>query len=224
MKITDWPCDERPREKLLRNGADSLADAELLAVFLRTGIKGSTAVDLGRKLIVKFDGLAEFLAASKQEILAQDGIGPSKYAQLIAALELAKRCTAAKLKRLDVFTDVDAVRFYVQREMANLNQEVFAVLFLDSQHRLLAFRKMFFGTINAAAVYPREIVKQALDDNAAAVILVHNHPSGVAEPSQADISITRQIKLALELIDVRVLDHFVVGDSVTVSFAERGLI
>lgn len=223
MKITDWPSSERPREKLLREGAESLADAELLAVFLRTGMRGLTAVDLGRKLINRFGSLGAFLNADKKDVLAELGMGPSKYAQLAAVIELAKRSEGERLKRQDVFTDVDAVKVYIQRQMAGLKQEVFAVLFLDSQHQLLAFRKLFFGTINAAAVYPREIVKQAMADNAAAVILVHNHPSGVAEPSQADISITTQIQKALALVDIRVLDHFVVG-ATTVSFAQRGLI
>lgn len=224
MKITDWPSCERPREKLLRQGAESLADAELLAVFLRTGIKGLTAVDLGRKLINRFGSIGKFLNAEKAEILIEHGMGPSKYAQLIAVLELAKRAAEEELKQKDVFTDVDEVKCYVQQQMSGLRQEVFAVLFLDSQHQLLAFRKLFFGTINAAAVYPREIVKQALADNAAAVILVHNHPSGVAEPSQADINITNQIQQALSLIDIRVLDHFIVGHANSVSFAQRGLI
>ena len=163
MKITDWPSDERPREKLIREGPESLADAELLAIFLRTGIRGLTAVDLGRRLINRFGSLSEFLNAQPQEVLAEQGMGPSKYAQLAAVIELAKRAAGEDLKRRDVFTDVDAVKLYIQRQMLGLTQEVFAVLFLDSQHQLLAFRKLFYGTINAAAVYPREIVKQAFD-------------------------------------------------------------
>ena len=224
MKITDWPKSERPREKLLINGVGSLSDAEILAIFLRTGIHGKSAVDVARDILNKFGDLSQFINAKKQHMMAQPGMGVAKYAQLVCAMELASRCTSHQLKRLDVFTSVDAAKQYVQQQMCSLSQEVFALLLLDSQHQLIAFRKMFFGTINCAAVYPRELVKQALEDNAAAVILVHNHPSGIAEPSQADIAITEQIRSALSMIDVRVLDHFVVGRGVTVSFAERGLL
>ena len=224
MKITDWPRSERPIEKVLSHGVESLADAELLAVFLRTGVKGLNAVDLGRQLISRFGSVRGFLQADKADILKHSGIGPSKYAQLTAVLELAKRSLEESLKCKDVFTDVNAVRAYIQQQMSGLKREVFALLLLDSQHQLIAFRKLFFGTINSAAVYPREIVKQALSDNAAAVILVHNHPSGIAEPSQADVCITVQIQQALSTIDIRVLDHFVVAGTTTVSFAQRGLI
>ncbi|MBT0586743.1 RadC family protein [Alteromonas oceanisediminis] len=224
MKITDWPKSERPREKLLLTGAESLSDAEILAVFLRTGVQGKSAIDLARDILNQFGDLGQFVSAKKQRMIAQPGIGLAKYAQLVCAMELANRCTEYQLKRQDVFTSVDAAKRYVQQQMRFLTQEVFALLMLDSQHQLIAFRKMFFGTINSAAVYPRELVKQALEDNAAAVILVHNHPSGVAEPSQADIAITEQIRNAMHIIDIRVLDHFVVGGATTVSFAERGLL
>lgn len=223
MAITDWPAQERPREKLLLKGAQALSDAELLAIFLRTGISGLTAVDLARQLLDDFGGLRPMFDASQQDFCANHGLGPAKYAQLQAVLEMAKRHLFEKLRRGDALCSVTQTREYLQSQMQGCSQEVFACLFLDNRHRVISFEKMFYGTIDSASVYPREVVRLALKNNAAAVILTHNHPSGVAEPSQADEQITKRLKEALALVDIRVLDHFVIGDEV-VSFAERGLL
>ncbi len=223
MAISQWPMDERPREKLLIKGAEALSDAELLAIFLRTGCKGFTAVDLARQLLDNFGGLKPMLQASQTDFCLHKGLGSAKYAQLQAVLEMAKRHMFEQLSRGDALCSPAQTRQYLSSQLAGFPHEVFACLFLDNRNRVLAFEKMFYGTIDGASVYPREVVRMALKKNAAAVIFAHNHPSGVAEPSQADEQITKRLKDALALVDIRVLDHFVIGDEV-VSFAERGLL
>lgn len=223
MAITDWPVDERPREKLLARGAATLSDAELLAIFLRVGTKGKTAVDLARDLLQHFGGLRQLFDADLAQFAAFPGMGEAKYVQLQAVLEMSRRYLAEKLHRGDPLADPMAVRHYLSAKLRDCRSEVFACLFLDNRHRVIQYEELFFGTVDGASVYPREVVRRALHHNAAAVIFAHNHPSGVAEPSQADEQITRRLQASLQLIDVRVLDHFVVGDNV-VSFAERGLL
>lgn len=224
MAIKDWPADDRPREKLLRQGPSHLTDAELLAIFLRTGCAGISAVDLARDLLRRFGGLRALLETGRDEFCRAHGLGPAKFAQLQAVLEMAKRHLAEQLTREHVFTSVENVRQFLTAQLRHKPHEVFAALFLDNQHRLLNYQELFHGTIDGASVYPREVVKKVLQINAAAVIFAHNHPSGVAEPSQADRHITIQLRDALSLVDVRVLDHFVVGDGEITSFAERGWI
>lgn len=222
MSIAQWPEAERPREKLLSRGPNALSDAELLAIFLRTGCAGKSAVDLARDLLVRFGGLRPLLEANQEEFCAGQGLGPAKYAQLQAVLEMGRRHLSANMREGELLTSPDLVRRYLSSQLRHRPQEVFAVLFLDSQHRLLTYDELFFGTIDSANVYPREVVKAAMARNAAAVILAHNHPSGVAEPSDADRRITERLQKALDLVGVRVLDHMVVGDAEVVSFAERG--
>jgi DNA repair protein RadC len=224
MKITNWPMEERPREKLMAFGAHTLSDAELLAIIIHTGVKGVSAVELAREALNKFGSIRAVLVAQQSQIEKTKGFGKAKYAVLAACSELHKRSFAQSLKRDIAFTQADKTSDYLISQLRDKSSEVFCMLMLDSQHQLIAFREMFKGTINAAAVYPRELVKQAIEDNAAAVILAHNHPSGIAEPSQADIQITERIKHAMQLVDVRVLDHFIVGDCTAVSFAQRGLL
>lgn len=222
MGIKNWPESERPREKLLHNGATSLSDAELLAIFLRTGVQGKSAVDLARELLMSFGGLRALLTADKNEFCQHFGLGPAKYAQLQAVLEMAKRHLAEQLNRSNALTSPELTQQYLQAKLRDLDYEVFACLMLDNQHRVLKYTELFRGTIDSAAVYPREVVKLALAQGAAAIILVHNHPSGVAEPSGADRAITERLRNALDLIDVRVLDHLIVGDGYCESFAKRG--
>lgn len=224
MSITDWPEAERPREKLLRQGPAALSDAELLAIFLRVGCVGKSAVDLARELLTQYGGLRPLLEASQADFCQGLGLGAAKYAQLQAVLEMARRHLSSAMKTGDLLTSPQLVRDYLQAQLRHRHHEVFVVLFLDNQNRLLAYEEMFRGTIDGANVYPREVVKQALARNAAAVIFAHNHPSGIAEPSQADQRITQRLSAALHLVDVRVVDHMVVGDSEVVSFAERGLL
>jgi DNA repair protein RadC len=224
MAITDWPAEERPREKLLARGAEALSDAELLAIFLRTGVRGKTAVDLARELLNEFGSLRALFEADERRLCRETGLGPAKFAQLRATLELARRHLLENLKRGDVLTNPQATRAYVRARLRDHAHEVFACLFLDNRHRVIFFEEMFHGTIDGTSVHPREVVKRALAHNAAAVIFAHNHPSGVAEPSQADEMLTRRLKDALALVDIRVLDHIVVGDHQIVSFAERGLL
>lgn len=224
MKLALWPSQERPREKLLNLGPAALSDAELLAIFLRTGMQGLSAVDLARALIEHFGSLRALFAANQREFCKHKGLGQVKYVQLQAMLELSKRYLSETLSRTKVFESAQQTRQFLTSQLRDEPNEVFAVLFLDSQHRMIVFKKIFFGTINAASVYPRVLVKYALEQNAAAIILAHNHPSGVAQPSQADQHITKRIQQAMGLIDVQVLDHFVVGDGECVSFAERGLL
>lgn len=224
MTIKDWPADERPREKLLARGAAALSDAELLAIFLRTGCSGKSAVDLSRELLSDFGGLRRLLETSEKDFCRALGLGVAKYSQLQAVLEMARRHLAEHLQQRDALTSVAAVRAYLTHQLRHRHQEVFCALLLDNQHRLLAFLELFQGTIDGASVYPREVVKTVLAHNAAAVIFAHNHPSGIAEPSQADRSITERLSSALSLVDVRVLDHLVIGEGDAVSFAERGWI
>jgi len=224
MAISDWPEAERPREKLLARGPQALSDAELLAIFLRTGTAGKTAVDLARELLTRFGGLRPLLTADVDTMCDAPGLGPAKYAQLAAALEMGRRHLGEKLTRGTALESTADTRRYLESRLRDLPYEVFCCLFLDNRHRVLAFEELFRGTLNGTAVYPREIVKRALSHNAAAVILVHNHPSGVAEPSRADETLTDRLKEALTLVDVRLLDHLVVGDGEMVSFSERGLL
>lgn len=224
MAIRDWPKAERPREKLLQQGPNALSDAELLAIFLRTGIAGKTAVDLARELITQYGGLRPLLQADFDAFCSAPGMGMAKYTQLQAILEMSRRHLRETLQRGAALDNPQQTRDYLSSELRGYEHEVFSCLFLDNRHRVLQFEKLFFGTINSATVHPREVVKRALKHNAAAVILSHNHPSGVSEPSQADVDITRHLKQALALVDVRVLDHFVIGDGEYVSLAERGLV
>lgn len=224
MSIANWPAAERPREKLLSLGPRALSDAELLAIFLRVGCVGKSAVDLARELLQQYGGLRQLLEASQTDFCRGLGLGNAKYAQLQAVLEMGRRHLSAAMKTGDLLTSPDLVRQYLSAQLRHQQREVFAVLFLDNQNRLIAYEELFFGTIDGAAVYPRELVKRSLAHNAASVILSHNHPSGVAEPSQADQRITQRIIAALDLVDVRVLDHMVVGNEEVVSFAERGLL
>ncbi|GMQ90637.1 MAG: DNA repair protein RadC [Gammaproteobacteria bacterium] len=224
MPITDWPAAERPREKLLTKGPEALSDAELLAIFLRSGVPGKTAVDLARELLQRFGSLRELLAASREVFCATPGLGEAKYAQLQAAMVMSCRYLGETLRRGATLSSAKDAENYLHVRLGDREQEVFCCVFLDNRHRVLAFEELFYGTINGTVVYSREIVKRALWHNAAAVILAHNHPSGVAEPSQADEVLTARLKEALALIDVRVLDHVVIGDRQTVSFSERGLL
>jgi DNA repair protein RadC len=224
MAITDWPAAERPREKMRARGADALSDAELLAIFLRTGITGRTAIDLARELLEDFGGLRPLLAAERGAFCRRLGLGEAKFTQLQAVLEMGRRHLDERLLRGDALTSTAATRRYLAAQLRDRPYEVFACLFLDNGHRVIAFEELFRGTIDGASVYPREVVKAALGHNAAAVILSHNHPSGVAEPSGADRRLTERLRDALGLVDIRLLDHLVVGDETPVSFAERGLI
>jgi DNA repair protein RadC len=224
MTIKDWPVQERPREKLLRSGAKALSDAELLAIFLRTGIRGASALDLARELLQKFGGLRPLLAADRKEFCAMPGLGDAKYCQLQAVLEMAHRHLGESLTQGDVLTSPEATRHYLHSRLQPYPHEVFACLFLDNRHRVLAFEELFQGTIDGASVYPREVLRRCLHHNAAAVIFAHNHPSGIAEPSHADERITLKLKEALALVDIRVLDHIIIGGGCSVSLAERGLL
>lgn len=225
MAITDWPVDQRPRERLLAQGAGALSEAELLAIFLRVGVRGKSAVDLARELLGRFGGLNRLFAASQDEFGAIPGMGDAKYAQLQAVIEMARRALAESLHARDLLDSPGAVRDWLRLRLATLPHEVFMVLLLDAQNRLLHAEELFRGTLTQTSVYPREVVKLALAHNAAAVILAHNHPSGTREPSHADEALTTALKNALALVDVRVLDHFIVaGMQLPLSFAERGLI
>lgn len=224
MSIRDWPSLERPREKLLASGAKALSDAELLAIFLRTGCAGKSAVDLARELLSSFGGLRQILEADRKSFCAAHGLGDAKYTQLQAVLEMGRRHLSAAMEQGRGFENPQMVKDYLLSELRHRQREVFCVLLLDNQHRLLSYEELFQGTIDGASVYPREVVKLALSHNAAAVILAHNHPSGIAEPSQADKRITERLQQALQLVDIRVLDHLVVGDCQVTSFAERGLL
>jgi DNA repair protein RadC len=222
--IRDWPETERPREKLLAHGPGMLSDAELLAIFLRTGRPGVTAVDLARGLLATFGGLRSLLAAEREAFCAHAGLGPASYAQLQAVLEMARRHLQEQLTRADTLDSPATTRDFLASRLRHLPHEVFACLFLDNRHRVIAFEELFRGTIDGASVHPREVVRRVLAHNAAAVILAHNHPSGVTEPSRADIQLTRRLTDALALVDVRVLDHIIIGEGPGASLAERGLI
>jgi DNA repair protein RadC len=224
MAITDWPADERPREKMLRRGPGALSDAELLAIFLRTGVKGKTAVDLARNLLEEFGSLRSLLAAGKEEFCACQGLGSAKYTQLQAVLEMGRRHLWETITRSDCLNNPDETRNYLTSRLREHHNEVFACLFLDNKNRIIQYEELFTGTINGASVHPRQIVQRALSHNAAGVILAHNHPSGVAAPSQADRQITMRTKDALALMDIRVLDHLVIGEGEIASLAELGWI
>jgi DNA repair protein RadC len=224
MAIRDWPIDERPREKLLAKGAAALSDAELLAVLLRTGTAGRSALEVARVLLKSFGSLRKFIAADRQRFCAQPGLGPVRFAELQAAVEISRRQLTESLQVGPSLVSPRASCNFLTAELRDLEHEVFCCLYLDKRHRLIHFEKLFRGTIDGASVHPREIVKLALQRNSAAVIVAHNHPSGIAEPSQADELITQRVKEALALVDIRLLDHIIVGDGVSVSLAERGLI
>jgi DNA repair protein RadC len=224
MAITDWPALERPREKLLQLGPASLSDAELLAIFLRTGVRGKSAVDLARELLVRCGSLGALFAAGRAELLDLPGLGDAKYSQLQAVLEMARRALAETLRAGDALGSPAAVRDFLRLTLGRREQEVFLAVLLDAQNRVLACEELFRGTLTQTSVYPREVVRCALKHNAAAVIFAHNHPSGVAEPSHADQVLTQSLKQALALVDIKALDHFIVAGSSALSFAERGLI
>jgi DNA repair protein RadC len=222
MAIVDWPEEQRPRERLINHGAHVLSDAELLAVFLRVGVSGKSAVDLGRDMLGHFGSLNRLFGASLAEFSAMHGLGSAKYAQLQAVIELARRSIHEQLRAGETLNSPGAVREYLQLLLANRAYESFAVLFLDVKNRLIATEELFRGTLTHTSVYPREVVKAALAHNAASLILAHNHPSGSPEPSQADHTLTQALKQALALVDVRVLDHFVIAGRTVYSFAEHG--
>jgi DNA repair protein RadC len=224
MAITDWPLDERPREKLLARGADALSDAELLAIFLRTGLKGQSALDLARSLIKHYGDLKSLLNAKREDFCSRKGMGDAKYCQLQASMEMSKRYFRDEMREETVITNPDTCKRFVRHALSNRQHETFAVVYLNNQHTILSFEELFQGTIDAASVYPREVVRKVLDKGAAAVIICHNHPSGSTVVSQADRHITKRLQSALELIDVRVLDHLIVAGNEVVSFAEQGLL
>jgi DNA repair protein RadC len=224
MSIKDWDAQDRPREKLLQRGADALTDAELLAIFLRVGVKGKSALALAQELLKEFGDLRSLLGADQQRFCAAKGLGDAKYVQLQACVELSKRYLRQCLQRGDALSNPQDTRNYLLSELGGRGYEVFACLFLDNKNRVIKFEEMFIGTLDSASVYPREILKRALQHNAAAVILAHNHPSGVADPSQADIAITKQLQQVLNLVDIRVLDHVVIGDGYGISLMEAGLL
>lgn len=226
MAITDWPAGERPRERLLAHGPDHLSDAELLAIYLRVGVRGKSAVDLARDLLRRFDGrLNRLVEASLQELASVSGIGTAKAAQLKASFELSRRALRQEMSRCDALSTPAAVRDWLRLKLAGRQHEIFMALWLDAQNRLLEAQELFAGTLTQTSVYPREVVKAGLARNAAAVIMAHNHPSGLAEPSRADEMLTRSLKDALIMVDIKLLDHFIVaGNSPPLSFAERGLL
>jgi len=222
MMLKDWLKNERPREKLLDKGPSSLSDAELLAIFLRTGVKGCHVVDLAQQLLKNFGSIAAIYRATEYEFCQHHGLGMAKYVQLQACLEMSKRYLGEQLQNSSALTSSQVTRDYLSSELRGESREVFAVMFLDNQHKILKFERLFFGTINAAAVYPRIVVEHALKQHASAVILAHNHPSGVAEASIADKQITTRLEQALNLIDIKVLDHIIVAGNTCYSFAEHG--
>lgn len=224
MVLKDIPADARPREKLLAQGAAALADAELIALLLRTGLQGVPVLTLAQQMLDRFGGIAGLLHTDAERLKQVKGLGPAKRAEVAAVLELARRAVLEQLSQRPVFETPAQVKHYVQLQLGALAHEVFAVLFLDAQHRLLHYEEMFRGSLTQTSVYPREVVKRGLELNAAALIFAHNHPSGVAEPSRADEHLTQTLKSALALVDVRVLDHLVVGRGAVISFAERGLL
>jgi DNA repair protein RadC len=224
MSITSWPAGERPREKLLLRGASALSDAELLAIFLRTGVAGKTAVDIARELLAEHGGLRSLLSLDRTQFCQAQGLGTAKFVQLQAVLEVGRRYLEEKLERADALSSPHDTRSYLSVRLRGYTHEVFACLFLDNRHRIIRYEEMFRGTIDGTSVHPREIVKRALELNAAALIFAHNHPSGVTEPSRADEQLTRRLADALALVEVRVLDHFIIGDGQARSFAELGLL
>lgn len=222
MSIKEWPAQERPRERLLSLGAEALSDAELLTIFLRTGTQGKTALDLARDALLKFGSLREVLSAKQNDFCDIDGFGPAKFAQLQATIEMSKRCFFEQIKEERLIDSSDACKDFVLRALKHQSHEVFACLFLDTQHKVIHFEELFQGTLNAAYVHPREVVRKVIEYNASAIVLAHNHPSGCTSPSKSDHRITQQIQSAVKLIDVRVLDHLIVGNNKVYSFAEHG--
>ena len=223
MSITQWPPMERPREKLLHKGAHTLSDAELLAIFIRTGIKGKSAIDIAREQLLVFGSLRAILTLEPRDLCDIPGIGNAASALLLATSELSKRCAAEKLERSGCINNPQDVAEYLMYQLRDQQQEVFVAIFLDNRHQVIRYQELFYGTINGASVYPREVVKKALAFNAAAIIVAHNHPSGVAEPSQSDEAITHKLREALQLVDIKLLDHIVIGDGEYVSLSDRGL-
>jgi DNA repair protein RadC len=224
MAITDWPLDDRPREKLVAKGAESLSDAELVAICLRTGVKGRSALDVARELLARFGSLTALCSADTAALCAVTGLGTAKSAQFAAVMEIARRALRENISRGSALSSPQAVRDYLRLKLQDRPHEVFLCVFLDAQNRVLAVEEMFRGTLTQTSVYPREVVKRALAHNAAALIFAHNHPSGIAEPSRSDEALTNALKQALALVDVKVLDHFVIGAGAAMSFAERGLL
>jgi DNA repair protein RadC len=224
MSIAHWPIDDRPREKLAAKGADALSDAELVAIFLRTGVRGRSALDLARELLARFGSLSALLAADAAALCSVPGLGAAKCSQLAAVTEMARRVLREKLDRGSALGSPQAVRDFLRLKLQDRPHEIFVGVFLDAQNRVLAVEDLFRGTLTQTSVYPREVVKRALHHNAAALIFAHNHPSGIAEPSRSDEALTQALKQALALVDVKVLDHFVVGAGAAMSFAERGLL
>jgi DNA repair protein RadC len=222
MSIRDWPLAERPREKLLEQGAVSLSDAELLAIFLRTGVSGMSAVELARHLLKRFGSLRALFEAELPVFALELGLGPAKYAQLQAVLEMGRRHLAERLQRGGALESPQLVRDYLKSKLRHEPHEIFACVFLDAKHRVLAYEPLFHGSVDSASVYPRQVVKRALAHNAAALILCHNHPSGVTDPSEADRQLTRRLKAALAIVDVRVLDHIIIGEGEPLSMLEHG--
>lgn len=223
MTIKNWPEEERPREKLLLKGAASLSDAELLAIFLRTGVKGKSAVELARELLFSFGGLRQLLRANQKNFCSHLGLGVAKFTQLQAVLEMSRRYLAEEIFRGDALQSPEAAADFLSMQMRDLPHEVFSLLLLDTQNRVIHYEELFKGTLNAASVYPREVIKLVLEHNAASVILAHNHPSGIAEPSDSDEAITKKLVSALQSVDIKVLDHLVIGEGRPVSFVSRGL-
>ncbi|MDR2507488.1 MAG: DNA repair protein RadC [Candidatus Accumulibacter sp.] len=222
MSIANWPKSERPRERLLARGASALSDAELLAIFLRVGVKGKSAVDLARDLLTRFDSLSNLFSAKLSDFSVIPGMGPAKYAQLQAVFEMARRSLAEEMTLRAAFSSPETVRDYLRLHLSGLTHEVFFALWLDARNHLIVSEELFRGTLTHTSVYPREIVRNALLRNAAAVVFAHNHPSGAVEPSEADKELTRQLKKTLNLVDVKTLDHFIVAGRSIVSFAEKG--
>lgn len=224
MSIRNWPAGERPREKLLELGPQALSEAELLAILIRTGTKGLSAIDIARGLLTEFGSLRGVLTADRDHLCAAHGLGPTRYVALQAALELTRRHYQQLMLTGSALSNPRATREFMRMRLRDVPHEVFCCVYVDSRHRVIGFEELFRGTIDGANVHPREVVKEALSRNAAAVILAHNHPSGIAEPSQADELITRRLQQALALVDIRVLDHLIIGDGVCESFADRGLL
>jgi DNA repair protein RadC len=224
MTIKSWPEQERPREKLLTNGSENLSNAELLAIFLRTGVKGKNAIELACELLTEFGSLRSIFEASPQEFCRHHGLGPAKYVQLQAVLELSRRYLFENIEEIDVLTNLPAAKQYLLAKLGHYKHEIFGCLFLDSKHKVLAFKKLFHGSIDRSEVYPREVIKAALAYHATAVILTHNHPSGDPNPSDMDILVTKHLRKALALVDISVLDHIVIGRRQAISLVEEGAI
>ena len=223
MSIMDWPINERPREKLLEKGPEALSDAELIAIFLRTGIKGKNAVDLARELLKDFGSLRALFQSNRHQFCEKSGLGLAKYVQLQAILEMWRRYMQETVQRGHLLNNTIDLHHYLFAKLRHQQQEVFACLFLDSRHRIIQFEELFYGTVHSSIVYPREIIKRALYHNAEAVVLAHNHPSGIATPSQEDKQTTIQLKTILEWVDIKLLDHLIIGDNAIVSLAAQGL-